>query len=254
MAAARLFVTATVEEQWQTLAGPWLRAQAGAAWKNPRPTVILTPSRPEGFYLRNRLVAEGMSPTSVSASGRPAMRANSSSRKPCPKLESAPRARRNASSPAPARKISTDQTSPDNAAISSVVREPGAFLRAYDLLLGAGWNPAREGAEYGRELARDLQRVLEEIAALRRRPGQHRQLRRKISAQASELLIANLLVIGFNATHWPLWDLLQAVISASAESTVAHAAIRASSREDHRSALDQAPGKKSPKSEAVSPD
>src|SRR5476651_1813843 len=60
MAATRLYFTASVEEQWRALAGPWLRAQAGEAWKNPKPTVVLTPSRAESFYLRSRLVAEGV--------------------------------------------------------------------------------------------------------------------------------------------------------------------------------------------------
>jgi len=61
MAATRLYFTAFVEEQWRALAGPWLREQAGAAWKNPKPTVVLTPSRAESFYLRSRLVEEGVS-------------------------------------------------------------------------------------------------------------------------------------------------------------------------------------------------
>src|SRR5271156_5526814 len=61
MAATRFYFTASVEEQWRALAGPWLREQAGAAWKNPKPTVVLTPSRAESFYLRSRLVAEGVS-------------------------------------------------------------------------------------------------------------------------------------------------------------------------------------------------
>src|SRR5476649_1349183 len=61
MTATRLHFTASVEEQWRALAGPWLREQAGAAWKNPKPTVVLTPSRAESFYLRSRLVEEGVS-------------------------------------------------------------------------------------------------------------------------------------------------------------------------------------------------
>src|SRR5471032_97136 len=60
MPTTRLYFTASVEEQWHALAGPWLREQAVTAWKNPRPTVILTPSRAESFYLRSRLVDEGV--------------------------------------------------------------------------------------------------------------------------------------------------------------------------------------------------
>ena len=60
MPATRLFATTSVEEHWHALAGPWLRAQAGVAWKNREPTVVLTPSRAESFYLRSRLVDEGV--------------------------------------------------------------------------------------------------------------------------------------------------------------------------------------------------
>jgi len=34
MPAPRLYFTASVEEQWRALAGPWLREQARTAWKN----------------------------------------------------------------------------------------------------------------------------------------------------------------------------------------------------------------------------
>src|SRR5476649_2661165 len=60
MATTRLLFTTSVEEQWNSLVGPWLREQAGAAWKNPKPTVVLTPSRAESFYLRSQLVEEGV--------------------------------------------------------------------------------------------------------------------------------------------------------------------------------------------------
>jgi hypothetical protein len=217
MAATRLYFTETVETQWQEIAGPWLRAQAATAWKNPRPTVILTPTRAEGFYLRSRLVAEGIPYLGLRfwtpSDARQFLLAEA-----LPELGSTSRAEERLIARACAENLA-DPANPDHAAITSVIREPGAFLRAYDLLLGAGWNPAREGADYGRDLARDLQRVLEK-SHVATQAGLHRQLRRQLSA-ASEPLIAHLLVIGFNATHWPLWDLLQAVVRTSEQSAVA---------------------------------
>jgi hypothetical protein len=100
-----------------------------------------------------------------------------------------------------------------------VIREPGAFLRAYDLLLGAGWDPSREGAFYGRELAREMQQALEKLR-IASQAGLHRHLRRKASSR-EESLIANLLVVGFNAAHWPLWDLLKAVVFSAGKTVVA---------------------------------
>jgi hypothetical protein len=217
MAATRLFFTASVEEQWQALAGPWLRAQAATAWKNPKPTVILTPSRAEGFYLRSRLVGEGVPYLGLRfwtpSDARKFLLAEIS-----PDLGSATLAEQRLVARACAENL-IDHTDIDNATIGSVVRDPGAFLRAYDLLLAAGWDPAREGAEYGRPLARDLQRVLKK-AGLATQAGLHRHLRRKASA-LGEPLLANLLIVGFNATHWPLWDLLQAVVHSSEEAVLA---------------------------------
>ena len=217
MAATRLYFTASVEEQWRALAGPWLREQAGAAWKNPKPTVVLTPSRAESFYLRSRLVAEGV-PSWASVFGRRAMPANSCWRKLLPEIGAATQAELRLVARACAEKLAR-KAGADNATLTSVIREPGAFLRAYDLLLGAGWDPAREGAAYGRGLAREMQRELDEFR-IATQAGLHRHLRREVSSR-DEPLIANLLVVGFNAAHWPLWDLLKAVVFSAEQAVVA---------------------------------
>jgi hypothetical protein len=220
MAATRLYFTASVEEQWRALAGPWLREQAGAAWKNPKPTVVLTPSRAESFYLRSRLVEEG-GLQDVSLLGL-RFWTPSDARKfllgeMSPEMGAATQAELRLVARACAERLSQDDGT--NATLASVVREPGAFLRAYDLLLGAGWDPAREGAVYGRELAREMQRALEKFQ-IATQAGLHRHLRREVSSQ-KEPLIANLLVVGFNAAHWPLWDLLKAVVFSAEEAVVA---------------------------------
>jgi len=160
MAATRLFFTVSVEEQWRELAGPWLREQAGAAWKNPKPTVILTPSRAESFYLRSRLVAEGVSFLGLRfwtpSDARNYLRAVIA-----PETFAATQADLRLVARACAEKVAS-KGGTGNASVTSVIREPGAFLRAYDLLLGAGWDPAREGAAYGRELALEMQRAVGE--------------------------------------------------------------------------------------------
>jgi hypothetical protein len=224
MAAPRLYFTASVEEQWRALAGPWLRAQAGAAWKNPKPAVVLTPSRAESFYLRSRLVEEGVSflglrfwtpsdarkflmgeaPLEIGAATQAELRLVA--RACAEKL-----ARNNGTVAGPATAA--------NATLTSVIREPGAFLRAYDLLLGAGWDPTREGAVYGRELAREMQSELEKHR-IATQAGLHRHLWSKVSSR-DESLIANLLVVGFNAAHWPLWDLLKAVFFSAEQAVIA---------------------------------
>ena len=217
MAATRLYFTASVEEQWHALAGPWLRAQVVAAWRNPQPTVILTPSRAEGFYLRARLLEEGISFLGLRfwtpSDARKFLLAEL-----LPELGAATQAELRLVARACAEKMARTMGT-DHAPLTSVIREPGPFLRADDLLLGAGWNPAREGALYGRDLAGEMQRELARLH-IATQAGAHRQL---LSAALSRDVscLANVLVVGFNATHWPLWDLLKAVVFSAADAVVA---------------------------------
>ena len=216
MAATRLYFTASVEEQWRGLAGPWLWEQARTAWKNPKPTVILTPSRAESFYLRSRLVEEGV-PFLGLRFWTPSDARKFLLAKMSPEIGAATQAELRLLARACAEKL-TREAGTGNAILTSVIREPGAFLRAYDLLLGAGWDPSRAGAVYGRELAREMQRALEE-RHIATQAGLHRRLRHEASREES--LIANLLVVGFNAAHWPLWDLLKAVVFSAEQAVVA---------------------------------
>jgi hypothetical protein len=212
-----LYSTASAEEQWQALVGPWLRGQAVEAWRNPKPTVILTPSRAESFYLRSRLVEEGISFLGLRF-WTPSDARKFLLTEIAPEIGSATQSEERLVARACAESL-VQQASHDEASVISVIREPGPFLRAYDLLLGAGWDPAREGSAYGRGLARDMQRALEKFG-IATQAGLHRQLRDKVSA-GGESMLANLLVTGFNAAHWPLWDLLRAVVFSAEKSVVA---------------------------------
>jgi hypothetical protein len=207
-----------VEEQWQALVGPWLRELAGTAWKNPRPTVVLTPSRAESFYLRSRLVAEGVHYFGLR------FWTPSDARKfllgeTAPEVMAATLAEQRLVARICAERLAANTAKENHSTLTSVVREPGAFLRAYDLLLGAGWDPARDGASYGRDLANEFQREMEGLG-IATQAGVHRHLRSKVGTN-KEALVANLLVLGFNAAHWPLWDLLKAVVLVAEDATVA---------------------------------
>jgi len=218
MATAQLYFTASLEEQWQSVTGPWLREKAAQAWKNPKPTVVLTPGRAEGFYLRSRLLNEGGSflglrfwtPSDVRQFllGELALGQETGTR-----AEQALLAR------VAAEKLLKKKNVADHATLTSVVQEPEAFLRAYDLLVGAGWSPAKAGSAYGRTLAREMERLLKETdVALQ--SGIHRHLWERLSSDQTEPPLADLLLVGFNATHWPLWDLLRATVCAAGQTTL----------------------------------
>ncbi len=219
MGGTRLYQTSGVEEQWHSVVAPWLREQIATAWRDRRPTVVLTPGRAESFYLRRRLVRDQISFLGLRfwtpSDARTFLLAENSLN-----IEPASRAELRLVARACAERLAQEsETEEPEPSLSSVAREPEPFLRAYDLLLGAGWNPARESAAYGRRLAAEMARTLAE-RKIATQAGLHRALRQN-QAPEEKRLLANLLVVGFNATHWPLWDLLRATVAASENVTLA---------------------------------
>ena len=212
--AVRLLLTTSVEEQWRDVAEPWFCGQE--AWRDPRPTVVLTPSRAQGFYLRSRLVEEEMSALGVRfwtpTDARKFLLGEKSG-----EVRSISQAELRLLARMAGERLLRDEKVVDRASLNSVVQDPGPFLRAYDLILGAGWDPARDGADYGRMLAAELGRDLRRLKVTSQ-AGIHRLLRE--SPRSAQPSLARVLILGFNAAHWPLWDLLQAVCTASAQTEV----------------------------------
>ena len=215
MSAPTLFRTTSVPEQGRSVTSPWLAKMASTAWQNPLPTVILTPNRAEGFYLRSRLVAEG-TPFFGLRFWTPSDARQFLRGKLATELDPVTQSELRLIARTSAERLLSDNP---NGTLRSVAQDPGPFLRAYDLLLGAGWEPAQAGAVYGRELAAALERNLQS-QRLATQAGLHRHLREKARSQ-KEPLIANLLIVGFNALHWPLWDLLQAIVFSADHTTIA---------------------------------
>jgi hypothetical protein len=212
----RLFRTVSVEGQWRAVVAPWLRGPAAEAWKDARPTVLVTPSRAESFYLRGRLVEEGVGYLGVRFWTPSDARHFLHGRFPAD----------NAATLADLRllaRVAVAQTirtaDANRASVTSVEREPAAFLRAYELLIGAGWDPARDGSSYARELAASFQRLLRE-RDLATQAEVHRELSRQAQGVRAKPL-AHVLLVGFNAVHWPIWDLLKAVCLGAEQAAVA---------------------------------
>ena len=218
MATAKLFFTASIEEQWQTVTGPWLRAMVDAAWRNPKPTVILTPSRAESFYIRSRLVEEGVNFLGLRfwtpSDARTFLLGELS-----PEIATATQTELRLVARMSAEALLKAGKSTDQATLNSTVQEPGPFLRAYDLLWGAGWDPAQAGVAYGRGLAAEMNRQLQQ-KGIATQAGIHRKLLERLTSAPDEPLLANLLVVGFNAAHWPLWDLLRATVSTAGQTLI----------------------------------
>ena len=201
--AIRLVLTAG--DLWRESAEAWLRSVE--AWRDPRPTVVLTPQRAQGFYLRGRLVEQGHALLGVRFWTPSDARGFLTGI-----LRIAPRAatlgEQSLLARSCAEKLLRAPDADDEASLRSVAQDPAPFLRAYDLLVGAGWSPVSDGAVYGRRLAADFEAALQTANATTQ-ATLHQLLREAEPKHPAPL--ARVLVLGFNATHWPLWDLLQAV-------------------------------------------
>ncbi len=223
MGMTRLYFTAYVEEQWRTLAGPWLRKMAATAWKDTRPTVILTPSRAEGFYLKGRLLEEKASFLGLRF-WTPSDARNYLAEELAPEVRGGTQAELRLIARVCAERLLHEAESITGPASTrgtwtSVAKEPAAFLRAYELLQSAGWQPKQACAAYGRAVAEKFETELE-IHGITTQSGLHQDLLR-LALRRKEPLVANLLLVGFNAAHWPLWHLLQAMVATSRESVIA---------------------------------
>ena len=201
--AIRLVLTAG--DLWRESAESWLLSVE--AWRDPRPTVVLTPQRAQGFYLRSRLVKQEQALLGVrfwTPSDARSFLAGALQMMPC----AATLGEQSLLARSCAEKLLRATGSANEASLRSVAQDPAPFLRAYDLLVGAGWSPARDGAAFVKRLAADFEAALRTANAATQ-ATLHQVLRQAEPMQPVPL--ARVLVLGFNATHWPLWDLLQAV-------------------------------------------
>ncbi len=201
-------------DTWRETAAPWLRGVE--AWREERPTVVLTPDRAQGFYLRSRLVEEKRALLGVRfwtpSDARQFLQAAI-----CPQQRAGTQTEQALIVRACAEKLLRERPGDDEATLRSLAQEPSSFLRSYDLLVSSGWDPARDGVSYGRRLAAEFQSALRAAGATTQ-AGLHRELR--AAASPTRQPIARVLVLGFNAAHWPLWDLLQAVCRFSDDADV----------------------------------
>ncbi len=214
--ATRLFQCESVEEQWRAVVAPWLRKQAGEAWRDARPTVVLTPGRGESFHLRGRWLDENGALLGVrfwTPSDARTFLLEQVPDAPVP----ASHAERRLAARVAAEELLAAENAGEQPSLKSVAREPDPFLNACDLLLGAGWSPAEHGAAYGRKLAAKFERLLRG-PGVATQAGVHRALRKLSISQRAP--IASLLVAGFNAAHWPLWDLIRAIVAAADDGTI----------------------------------
>ena len=211
-----LHIGASPEAAWENVVRPWFETIGQAALSNVQPTAVVTASRSQAYFFRNQLLGAGNSLVGVKFLSPPQLRETLLREV---RLKLALREHLRLLLAVTAEEFAAGMGDNEESALvaKSIARDPDHFLRALDQLGAAGWAfeeidspPLREIAARFEKQARDcgFTFVYEaDRAAVR-------------GAEKSGALFSNLLLFGFDASHWPLWPLLRAAILVSEDATV----------------------------------
>lgn len=213
-----LHIGASPEAAWEHVVRPWFEKVCGSSLRDPRPAAVVTASRSQAYFFRNRLLADGTLLLGVKFLSTPQLRENllrnSKFRIPLRehlRLLLAVTAEEFA---AELEKSNNEETLP---IAKSIARDPDHFLRALDQLGAAGWRFQEIDSPTLHEIAARFDKRARDcgftfVYEADRAAVQH--------AEKSPPLFSNLLVFGFDAAHWALWPLLRAAALASTEATI----------------------------------
>ncbi len=211
-----LHIGASPEAAWENVVRPWFETIGQAALSNVWPTAVVTASRSQAYFFRNQLLGAGNSLVGVKFLSPPQLRETLLREV---RLKLALREHLRLLLAVTAEEFAAGMGDNEEFALvaKSIARDPNHFLRALDQLGAAGWAfeeidspPLREIAARFEKQARDcgFTFVYEaDRAAVR-------------GAEKSGAPFSNLLLFGFDASHWPLWPLLRAATLVSEDATV----------------------------------
>src|SRR5437660_5965001 len=211
-----LYIGASPEAAWENVVRRWFEGIGETALRNARPAAVVTASRSQAYFFRNQLLGAGKSLVGVKFFSAPQLRETLLREI---RLTLPLREHLRLLLAVTAEEFAAEKTDPpkdgfaaaDNEestlVAKSIARDPDHFLRALDQLGAAGWafeeidSPAlREIAARFEKQARDCGFTF--VYEADRAAGR--------GAEKSEALFSNLLLCGFDASHWPLWPLLRA--------------------------------------------
>src|SRR5437763_16925437 len=211
-----LHIGASPEAAWEILVRPCFET-IGETTFNSQPAAVVTASRSQAYFFRNQLLDAGKSLLGVKFLSPPQLRETllREVRLKLPLREHLRLRLVVTAEQFAAEKIDNEEST---LVAKSIARDPDHFLRALDQLGAAGWafeeidSPAlREIAARFEKQARDCDFTFvyeADRAAVR-------------AAEKSGALFSNLLLFGFDASHWPLWPLLRTAALVSEEATIA---------------------------------
>jgi hypothetical protein len=209
---------------WENVLLPWFRIAARVSWQQQEPTLVVVPLRSHAYAIKGLLLARGVSLLGIRFVSPPELRELLSSKSEmCLPLREHLRlllsiaAEECMKLPEDAALREKRMVETDFLAAKSVARAPDHVLRAIDQLGAAGWDFSAVDLPALREVEARFQ---EHVAHCGFELIHTADLRAATNAGKGDPLFANILVTGFNGTHWPLWPLLRAAVDSAKEATV----------------------------------
>ncbi|MEP6685981.1 MAG: PD-(D/E)XK nuclease family protein [Verrucomicrobiota bacterium] len=224
-AQVSLRIGGSVASAWENVLLPWCENAARVSWQQAAPTLVVVPYRSHAYWIKGRLLEHGISVLGIRfvspAELRELLAAKSEMHLPlrqhlrlllsiaaeeCMELPDSPVLREKRMREA------------DFLAAKSVARSPDHLLRMIDRLGAAGWDFSATELGSWREVEARFQKHVAKCGF----ELIHLADRRAVEAASHQVdpLFANILVTGFNASHWPLWPLLRAAVASTREATV----------------------------------
>src|SRR5712692_3446297 len=209
-----LHIGASPGAAWENVVRPWFETIGQAALSNVQPAAVVTASRSQAYFFLNQLLNAGKSLVGVKFLSPPQLRETLLREVRLPLREHLRFLLAVTAEEFAAGKIDNEEST---LIAKSIARDPDHFLRALDQLGAAGWPFEEIDSPALREIGARFQKQARDCGFTFVYEADRAAVR---DAEKSGALFSDLLLFGFDASHWPLWPLLRAATLVSEDATV----------------------------------
>ena len=199
---------------WENVLLPWFNTVALVPLANEKPAAVIVPVRAYADFLRRRLLECGLSLLGLRFLTPPQLRELLLQRRQL-QLPLREHLRLLLATTAGEFAPSRETASPEAAVARSIARDPDSFLRALDQLRAAGFDLKQLQPPLLGQIATQFEKRVHECGFTLVHEADV-----ALSQENGPSEFCDLLIVGFNGAHWPLWHLLRSSVQQSDRATV----------------------------------